>query len=82
MTTVHSTNADPTPTHLTASRSPSPDDPHPPARRGSPSPDDPHPLEVADSSTVGVGAFLTADSHLRIGGELAGRLLRSSRWLQ
>jgi hypothetical protein len=32
MTTVHSTDADPTPTHLTASRSPSPDDPHPPAR--------------------------------------------------
>jgi hypothetical protein len=82
MTTLHSTDADPAPTHLTAPRPPSPDDPHPPARWGSPSPDDPHPPEVADSSTVGVGALLTGDSHLRIDGELAGRLLRSSRWQQ
>jgi hypothetical protein len=66
MTTLNSTDADPTPAHLTTS--PAPDDPRPPA--------------APDSSTIGAGAPLTAESHLRIGGELAGRLLRSTRWQQ
>jgi hypothetical protein len=80
MTTVHSTDADPTPAHLTTS--PAPDDPRPPARWRSPAPDDPRPPAVPDSSTIGAGAPLTAESHVRIGGELAGRLLRSTRWQQ
>jgi hypothetical protein len=94
MTTLNSTDADPTPAHLTTSpapddprpparwRSPAPDDPRPPARWRSPAPDDPRPPAVPDSSTIGAGAPLTAESHVRIGGELAGRLLRSTRWQQ
>jgi hypothetical protein len=78
--TLNSTDADPTPAHLTTS--PAPDDPRPPARWRSPAPDDPRPPAVPDSSTIGAGAPLTAESHVRIGGELAGRLLRSTRWQQ
>jgi hypothetical protein len=78
--TLNSTDADPTPAHLTTS--PAPDDPRPPARWRSPAPDDPRPPAVPDSSTIRAGAPLTAESHVRIGGELAGRLLRSTRWQQ